>query len=130
LSFVLILQLKADTFQRQQKKLFTTGIKEFVDAVEVHKIWNSITSHLIPVVELVKCQTYSCYVLLAIEVNQIVAIAKFTIEKLEAIVVIKRQIKSQQVLWQNSALEQQKKEPDVKIGQQIKADVVIYINNF
>lgn len=63
-----------------------------------------------------------------IEVNQIAAIVKYIIIKLE-LIVVKEVPQSSLQQPPSNVLELQKKELDVKIGQSILADVVITTNN-
>ena len=63
-----------------------------------------------------------------IEVNQIAAIVKYIIIKLE-LIVVKEVPQSSLQQPPSNVLELQKKELDVKIGQSILADVVIITNN-
>ncbi len=58
---------------------------EPVIAVEVHPIWNTITSPLTLAAEAVKRQTFNCCACPVTEVNRTVAPAKYTIEQLEPI---------------------------------------------
>ena len=63
-----------------------------------------------------------------IEVNQIAAIVKYIIIKLE-LIVVKEVPQSSLQQPPSNVLELQKNELDVKIGQSILADVVITTNN-
>jgi hypothetical protein len=88
-------------------------------------------------VGLMMFQIFSCFAKDAIEVNQIVVLAKYIIELWVLIVVIEayleldhlhQQAGNQQALHRN-VLEQQKKVQDVEIEQTVLMAVVIYINN-
>jgi hypothetical protein len=88
-------------------------------------------------VGLMMFQIFSCFAKDAIEVNQIVVLAKYIIELWVLIVVIvayleldhlHQQAGNQQALHRN-VLEQQKKVQDVEIEQTVLMAVVIYINN-
>jgi hypothetical protein len=73
-------------------------------------------------------QIFNYFVKNAIEVNQIVAIVKYIIEKWVLIVVKTTQLKNPQQ-FRNNAPEQQRKEQDVEIRQAALTAAVIYTNN-
>jgi hypothetical protein len=79
-------------------------------------------------VVLVLYQIFNYFVKNAIEVNQIVAIVKYIIEKWVLIVVKTTQLKNPQQ-FRNNAPEQQRKEQDVEIRQATLTAAVIYTNN-
>jgi hypothetical protein len=66
---------------RQQKKLSSQEMVVNVIVAEVLKPWNMTTSYLFPVVDKALFQIFNYYVKNVTEVNQIVAIVKFTIKK-------------------------------------------------
>jgi hypothetical protein len=76
----------------------------------------------------VKFQIFNYSAEPVIEVNQIAAIVKYIIIKLE-LIVVKEVPQSSLQQPPSNVLELQKKELDVKIGQSILADVVITTNN-
>jgi hypothetical protein len=76
----------------------------------------------------VKFQIFNYSAEPVIEVNQIAAIVKYIIIKLE-LIVVKDVPQSSLQQPPSNVLELQKKELDVKIGQSILADVVITTNN-
>jgi hypothetical protein len=76
----------------------------------------------------VKFQIFNYSAEPVIEVNQIAAIVKYIIIKLE-LIVVKEVPQSSLQQPPSNVLELQKKELDVKIGQSILADVVIITNN-
>jgi hypothetical protein len=79
-------------------------------------------------VVLVLYQIFNYFVKNAIEVNQIVAIVKYIIEKWVLIVVKTTRLKNPQQ-FRNNAPEQQRKEQDVEIRQAALTAAVIYTNN-
>jgi hypothetical protein len=76
-------------------------------------------------------QIFSCYVKNATEVNQIVAIVKYTTGKWEQIAAMANQLRSHLLLLlrHDSALEQLKKVRDAKKRQPVQVADVTYINN-
>ncbi len=94
-------------------------------AVEVHPIWNTITSLPFRAVEAVKRQTFNCCACPVTEVNRTAAPAKYTIEQLEPIAVMEDRRSNQQRPHGNVQVPL-KKVSDARTKQRIPVDVATF----
>jgi hypothetical protein len=75
---VFVAFLKADMFQKQQRKLFMQEIRANANAAELQKIWNLTILFLTLAAAKAMPPISSCFVSHATEANQTVAIVKST----------------------------------------------------
>lgn len=94
-------------------------------AVEVHPIWNTITSLPFRAVEAVKRQTFNCCACPVTEVNRTAAPAKYTIERSELIAAMEARQNNQQRPLDNVP-EPLKKVSDARTKQRIPMDAATF----
>lgn len=119
--------------QKPPKRLCTPGMVGSVNVVVAPEVWNMTTLRPILAVGAGEYPTFSYYVKAVIAVNPIVAIAKFTIERLAPIAVIKEVRVVRPILQRlaaNNAAAQQNKAHDAVSERQVPPGVVIIIDNF
>jgi hypothetical protein len=98
---------------------------ETVIVVEVHPIWNTITSPRTLAVEAVKLQTFNCCACPVTAVNRTAAPVKFTIEQSEPIAVMEAPQNNQQRPHDN-VQEPLKKARGAKTKQRIPVDAATF----
>ena len=98
---------------------------EPVIAVEVHPIWNTITSLPFRAVEAVKRQIFNCCACPVTEANRTAAPAKYTIEQSEPIAAMEARQNNQQRPLDN-VQEPLKKVSDARTKQRIPVDAATF----
>jgi len=119
--------------QKPPKRLCTPGMVGSVNAAGFLTIWSMITSPPFPAAAAMDPRIFNCYVKAVIAVNPIAAIAKFIIEKLVLIAVIKEVLVVRPILPRqaaNNAPAQRNKAQGADSEPQVPPGVVITTDNF